>query len=340
MRRRTLFTAAILLLMTAESVCGWGYRAHFTVNSGAIDILPEPLRGFYHLNRNYVVPHAIDPDLWVDMKIKTPAYAHYIDLDMLDNAPFTGIPKEYASAAGKFGEETLKRAGTLPWEITRRKDELTTMFREHHWEDAVKASAWIGHFVADATMPLHTTRNYLGQLTGNIVLEERGPNRSVHHRLEWGLLQAFPEHYDGIMGRRENVKHVADVLEMSWVTVRSSYGLIDEVLAADKEAAAIDASFGPVYYRKFDALMRPLVEKRLRLAEELVASVWLTAWEDAGRPALPGRRIFIESPVCADAGAAEDAVSMTRAFTVVLLVVLAAIVGYGLWRGRRMHAGP
>ena len=216
-----------------------------------------------------------------------PAYTHYIDLDLLEEAPFENIPKTWDDALAKYGEARLKQAGTLPWEIARRKDELTAAFREARWEDVVRQSAWIAHYLADATMPMHTTKDYLGRDAGNIVLEERGPNRSVHHRLEWGLFEKLPQRCEGIAGDPGNVSPLDDVLAESWKTVRHSWTLIPPVLAADRAAAAADDSFGETYYRYLDGVMRPLVSQQLRRSQELVASVWLSAWEDAGRPELP-----------------------------------------------------
>jgi len=327
MGKRTFLIALLVIGVLPALLLGWGRRGHVNVTDSAIDLLPEPLGRFYHLNRNYIAMHSIDPDLWVESKTGTPAYAHYIDLDLLDNALFDGIPKEYPAALAKFGEEKLKMAGTLPWEIARRKVELTSAFREKRWEDVVRESAWIAHFVADATMPLHTTKNYLGQSSGNLILQEKGPNRSVHHRLEWGLLDTFPEHYDSISGERRNVKRIDDVLEMSWSTVKDAYGLIPDVLSADRKASNEDRGFGLAYYRVFDESVRPLVERQLKRSQELIASVWLSAWDDAGRPELPARKIIIDwgevgagSAATWKACATPILVCGTMAFAIVILV--------------------
>jgi len=325
--RRFVVGLAVLLVLPTSG-WGWGYRAHYTVNSGAITLLPEPLRKFYHLNSPYVVRHSVDPDLWGEMKEKAPAYAwpshaHYIDLDLLDNAPFDGIPTTYQEALKTFGAEQLRKAGTLPWEIARRKTELTNAFRERNWEDVVKLSSWLAHLLTDATMPLHTTKNYKGQFTGNVILEEHGPNRHVHFRLEWGLISTFPEYYDTILGRAGSVRRIDDVSAEVWTTLKDSFDLIPEVLSADKEAAALDAGFGETYYRAFDGRMRSLVQRQLARSQELVASVWLTAWEDAGRPEVPTKRVIIELPAYAPTG---SAIGIHLALLTILILAMAVLV--------------
>ena len=296
MRRRTLPVLTVLVLLPAALLWSWGYRFHKSADRHAMTLLPEPLRAFYAQHTDEVVARSIDPDLWSGAKTY-PRYTHYIDLDLLDNAPFARIPKTWEEAVATYGEARLKKAGTLPWEIARRKEELTEAFREKRWDDVVQQSAWISHYLADATMPLHTTKDYLGREAGNIVLDERGPNRSVHHRLEWGLIETFPERYGSIKGGAENVAYIDDVLAESWRTIHASYALIPPVLSADREAAALDNTFGQAYYDAFDGRMYPLVARQMKRSQELIASVWLTAWEDAGRPEPPRARRWITVPV-------------------------------------------
>jgi hypothetical protein len=184
-------------------------------------------------------------------------------------------------------------------------------------------------------MPLHTTKNYLGQLSGNTVLQEKGANRSVHHRLEWGLLEMFPEHYDNISGQPGNVRKIDDVLEMSWTAVKDAYGLVPDVLSADGKASEEDSGFASAYYGKFDESVRSLVVRQLKRSQELVASVWLSAWDDAGRPELPLRRIVIEWGGFGAGGRTtwKACAAPTLVFGVMTLLIL--ILGWGLLRARK-----
>jgi hypothetical protein len=340
MSKRAFVLPVVCIAALAAPLWAWGQRGHHVAVSGAITALPEPLKEFYVLNRDYIVAHSIDPDEWVTLRINTPGHAHFIDLDMLDNAPFSDIPADYESAAAEYGEDLLKKAGTLPWEIARRSESLAAAFRERRWEDVVNESAWISHFIADSTMPLHTTKNYLGQLTGNIVLPEGERNRSVHHRLEWGLLDSFQLHYEGVTCPESEVKRMDDVLATFWSIVKESYELIPEVLAADRQAASLDSAFGPVFYEKFDALMRPLVDNQLRRSQGLIASVWLTAWEDAGRPELPAGFVIRErsrSRIRPDTPVRTVADWTVAGGAAVLLAVLAAAT---VWVRMRRRAVP
>lgn len=295
-RGRTAVILCLALLIPAAVAWGWGFRTHMGINQGAIDILPGEMKLFYHLNATTLVAHAIDPDVWVETKAPGAApYAHFIDLDDLDGPPFANIPRDYASAVAKYGEETLKKAGTLPWEIAKRKDALTAAFKQKHWKKVVEESAWLGHFAADSTMPLHATKNYKGQFSGNVILPT-GDDRSVHQRFEVGLPEHFKEVYDPVLGGAANVKHLDSTIDAAWATVIDSYKYIPDVLSSDKVAAEADNGFGKAYYAKLDDLLRPVAIARIRLAQEFVASIWYTAWVDAGKPKLPAERVIVERP--------------------------------------------
>jgi hypothetical protein len=55
--------------------------------------------------------------------------------------------------------------GIVPWHILKVKYWLTQAMKDHDYKQILKLSADIGHYIADAHVPLHTTENYSGQLT-------------------------------------------------------------------------------------------------------------------------------------------------------------------------------
>jgi hypothetical protein len=63
--------------------------------------------------------------------------------------------------------------------------------------------------------------------------------------------------------------------------------LVPAVLAADKEAIGTRDVYDDQYFETLFAKTRPILEKRLSDAITGVASVIASAWEQAGKPALP-----------------------------------------------------
>ena len=60
-----------------------------------------------------------------------------------------------------------------------------------------------------------------------------------------------------------------------------------DVLAADKAAAAKDSEYGDAYYKTFGAKARPIAIAALSESGRDLASLWVSAWQAAGKPALP-----------------------------------------------------
>ena len=72
--------------------------------------------------------------------------------------------------------------GVLPWATQITYDSLVNCFTRFDWAKAVLFASDLGHYVGDAHNPLHITRNYNGQYSGNY---------GVHSRYESGMINAF-----------------------------------------------------------------------------------------------------------------------------------------------------
>lgn len=154
----------------------------------------------------------------------------------------------------------------------------------------MKASADLGHYVGDAHVPLHTTENYNGQMTGQ---------KGIHGLWESRLPELFGVEYDFFVGK---AYYVEDLFGESWKFVLESHVLVDSVLKLEKELTDFfpsDKKYGyesrnnivvRTYSREFaDAYhkaMEGMVEKRMRESVLRVGSYWYTAWKLAGSPDL------------------------------------------------------
>jgi hypothetical protein len=58
--------------------------------------------------------------------------------------------------------------GIVPYQLQIMQKRLTSAFKEGDYDRIMRVSAEMGHYVADACVPLHTTENYNGQLTNQV----------------------------------------------------------------------------------------------------------------------------------------------------------------------------
>ncbi len=271
-------TAVLLVPSTASA---WGFEAHKFIVSRAIDILPEPLRPFFEANRPLVVERAIDPDLWRNAGFTEEPPNHFLDFDAYGPYPFKDLPRNYDDALKKYGIDKLRQNGLVPWRTYEMAGRLVRGFEALHKNgqyarsDIRFFSAVIGHYVADAHVPLHAVLNYNGQLTGQT---------GIHYRWEEELFARYQKQLvlkPGVLRRITNERDfIFDVL-------LESSQLADDVLAADKKAIGNGDVYDDRYFETLFAETRPIWEKRINDAINGVASVITSAWEQAGKPSLP-----------------------------------------------------
>lgn len=249
--------------------------------------VPSPLSAFYKKNIDYVTKHAVDPDKkkFVD---SAEGSHHYINLDHYGANPFSVLPKYWKDAVKKYTEDTLNKYGTLPWEIIYWENKLTDAFRQKNLNMVLRASATIGHYVADAHVPLHTVSNYNGQQTNQL---------GIHALWESAIPETFGDSYGHIDG---GAIYLKDPSATIWNILKQTYSLAPAVLADEKAVSqhftkgekylptddAHKIRYTPAYIAAYNKALNGMVEKQLRLSAIDVASFWYTAWVNAGQPDL------------------------------------------------------
>lgn len=284
----TLAIAALLILFPA-SINGWGFYAHKKINRHAVLSLPPEMIGFYKHYLGYVTSHAVDPD---KRRRKDPDEAprHHIDADHYGAKPFDVIPEHWKDAVDKFSEDTLKEYGILPWHICLELERLTQALKEKDVKKILQYSADLGHYIGDACVPLHTTENYNGQLTGQ---------KGIHGFWESRIPELKGDEYNLLVGKAYYVKHPQHEI---WQVIRSSFAAKDTVLKLEETLsksfpADLKYSFetrgkktmkvySKEYTEAYNKLLKGMVERRMRLAILLTSSFWYTAWENSGSPDL------------------------------------------------------
>ena len=153
---------SIMYFAMPEKTYPWGFYAHKKINKHAVYTLPPEMFGFFKQHIEYITEHAVDPDKR-SMVSEKEAVRHYIDIDHYGESPFDSVPIFWNDAVEKYSEDTLQKYGINPWYIQLMFYRLTQAFEEKNADDILFLAANIGHYIADATTPLHTTLYYDGK---------------------------------------------------------------------------------------------------------------------------------------------------------------------------------
>lgn len=244
--------------------------------------------GFYKKNISAIISISVSPDKR-RYAVESEAPRHYLDLDHYGDSAFHRLPRKWQDAMQLLGEDTLQAYGTLPWHLTRMYYSLREAFQVRDPAAIIRLSAEFGHYIADAHVPLHTTENYNGQLTGQ---------EGIHGFWESRLPEIYFDRYDFFVG---GAAYIDDPEGVFWQIVRESHAMVDQVLAVERQLSnefgerkysfetrgnATVRVYANEYASAYHTALKGMVEKQMRASVKMVGDIWYSAWIDAGQPDL------------------------------------------------------
>lgn len=188
-------------------------------------------------------------------------------------------------------EDHLFDDGLNPYYTEYLIGRLTKAFKTQDVSAILHRSADLGHYIADGHVPLHTTANYNGQLTGQV---------GIHAFWESRIPELFADdQYDYFVGKAD---YILNKRAWIWDYVLKSHSYVDEVLFLEKNLRKTYPADEQMCFEQHNTIMLKtqcepfakayqdsmdgMVESRFRGAIQSVGSAWYTAWVDAGRPDL------------------------------------------------------
>lgn len=284
--KHIFITVSLFSLLT---LCGsWGFYAHMRINHLAVFTLPTGINSFYKSNIKYISDHAVDPDKrrYADT---AEAARHYLDVELYERH-IDSIPFKWEDALKKYGWAKLNKNGILPWQIQKSYYKLVNAFKEKDPKKVLIYSAYLGHYIADAHAPLHTTQNHNGQLTNQL---------GIHAFWESRLPELFAKRYNYVVG---TARYIESPLAEAWKIVKNTHTMVDTVLRFEARLSAsfpayrkysfskrkdqVSRQYSLAYSKAYHDGMENMVERQMRSAILNIGSYWYTAWIDAGQPIL------------------------------------------------------
>ena len=281
MKKQFLYLSGILAL--AFIFISWGRTGHYKINYASSLSFNQEMSQFYSWTST-LADHASDAD---DRKAwdSSEGPKHYIDIDNYSEFLNSGtIPQTLSGAIASHGSSFVYNNGILPWATLTAYDSLVSCFQRLNWNKAVLFASDLGHYVADGHMPLHITRNYDGQYTGN---------NGIHSRYESTMINSYISQitYSG-----ENISAIENVNQYVFDYIYANYIYVDSVIAADNYAKNISSNYSSTEYKT--ALWnksKVFTIKLFKNASHALAELIYTAWVAAGSPSMTATEI--ETPI-------------------------------------------
>jgi len=260
---------------------GWGTVGHRKINQHAPASFPHSME-FLRASWTILLPaHGSDADkrkAWdPDEEVK-----HYIDIDNYPEFLLNGkIPQTYDSIVALHGESFVLDQGTLPWATLIAFDSLKNCFQRMDWNKAGLFAADLGHYIADGHQPLHLTRNYNGQYSGQ---------DEIHSRYESKMIGTYQNE---IVYQDDSAFHqIQDVRGYVFSYIYYNYQDLDSLLFADSTAYAnAGYSYSSQYYSMLWDSTKSFTIDLFKRASYSLAGLIYTAWVQAGSPVMPANAI-------------------------------------------------
>jgi len=272
------FTLITIIVLPLSAYC-WGYQGHYKISySASLSFTGEmtPFNAWTATLAEYA-SYADERKEWDPSE----SARHYIDIDNYEVFVNTGrIPQTIDSVIDIYGWTFVYDQGILPWATLNTYDSLVSCFVRNDMARAVLFAADLGHYVADGHMPLHITRNYNGQYTGN---------SGIHSRYESTMINNYISQivYDG-----EPVELITDVDQYVFDYLYQNYTFVDSVIAADDYAKSISGNYNSSAYKQALWLKSKSFTIHLfKEASHTLAELIYAAWVEAGQPPLSSASI-------------------------------------------------
>ena len=286
---RKICCVVLLVLCSARAFC-WGFFAHEKINYYAVFLLPPEMIAFYKPHIRFISEHAVDPDKRRYLLPQEGA-RHYIDIDRYGSYPYASLPHKWEEAMARYGEDTLQANGIVPWWTQQMLQRLTQAFKEKDENKILKLSAELGHYIADAHVPLHACSNHNGQYTSQ---------KGIHAFWESRVPELLADKEWNFFIRKAG--YISRPGDFIWSRVLESAAAADTVLQAEKRLGnqfpsdqkfafetrkgQLVRQYSAAYTLAYNQKLQGMVERRMRQAIYATASFWYTAWVNAGQPDL------------------------------------------------------
>ena len=279
-------------------IAPWQDEGHVLVNRVAAEGLPEEMPAFLRGAVDRLAYLGPEPDRWrraSEFTLKESQEPdHFIRLDILDFDLNTVRSRyEYyrmlyerradpAARRGVHPDSLLpERVGLLPYITIEEYERLKVAFRQYRAlareggdtelveGNIILYAGWLGHYVADAANPHHTSIHYDGWQGPN---PEGYAGPGVHGRFEGDFVRNSGIGVADLTGRVGPPRRVEDPFADFVRLMHESHGLVEETYRIDKDGGFAGAG---------SARAREFALGRLAAASQALLNYWYTAWMDS-----------------------------------------------------------
>jgi hypothetical protein len=285
--------SVLLILILPIASTAWGPKGHFIVNRLAIEASASRLPPFMKAATNDLVYNALEPDRWREeantaMNIAQ-APDHFFDSEYWGSV--TTIPNDRYAFMSQLGAKKVEliKVGYLPYAIIENYARLRNAFRNYRnaktdadrqaaQANAVQYAGVLGHYVADATMPMHLSVHHNGWEDGYPNPKGFTKDRMFHSRYETVYVDAAITQA-AVKARVAAPQRLTNVFGAVKDQLSRTLSEMEPMYEMEKTG-----EFNPQAPR---ARGTEFIVNELSRGATMLGSLWYTAWVESAEPPAP-----------------------------------------------------
>jgi hypothetical protein len=285
--------AIVLVALLPIAAFAWGEKGHLMINELAIDAAASRLPEFMQAAKAHLIYNAYEPDRWRE-EWQSPLNAAQAADHFFDSEYWGAISTIEANRYLFMEKVAAKKVelvdiGYLPYAIVENYGRLVNAFRQ--WRNAktpsnresaranaVYVAGVLGHYVGDASQPMHMSIHYNGWADSVANPKNFTKDRSLHNRYE----TAYVNTAVNIANARPKVRppeRLKDVFSSTKNHLIQGFADLEPMYELEKTG-----EFNPEQPRPKGT---DFISTQLARAATMLSNLWYTAWLESGEPIPP-----------------------------------------------------
>lgn len=293
---RKVISMVAVLLMCSLTAAGWGAYGHTMIGEAAAQSLPLGMPEFFRAARDQLAFLNPEPDRWRDNREQ--AYGRWLRDSIRDHHVFLDlVPDDILRAPDRYtyldmlAERAIispvERVGPVPGLIHFRILELTQQLRigfrrwretadprQRTWIEAriIEDAGILGHYVADAANPHHTTIHMFGWFGENP--EGYATDEEFHGRFETEYVQNHVRLSDILARIPDQPRIIRDLHVGVTDHLQKSHALVEKLYRLDRQERFGLSTTGSEH--------KEFTIERIADGATMLRDLWWTTWVTSG----------------------------------------------------------
>lgn len=262
-------------LILSQNGFAWGEQGHKLITRKAIELLPKEMNFFKKWTAE-LEDLSVEPDRRRNYD-NTEHPKHFIDIDFYKEFNAGKMIFDKHELLKIYGDSIVTAMGILPWTIDDTYIALVKAMKDKNRDRILILSGDLAHYVGDASQPMHTILNYDGQLSGQ---------KGIHARYESRMVDQYLDEIKNSMSSKPAF-YIEDKMNFIFDFITESFSYHPVLFDADLKANSVSGSTNnDDYYRLLWFRTKYVTKRQFSSASGAIASLFYSAWVDAGKPDL------------------------------------------------------